>query len=175
MSFVCAAIAWMLPSFWLGHKMRTRLDDIDYAMPELIDLLVVILEAGVAFTGAIRIAAERIGGPLGDELRLTIQEQNLGLSMLDSLENWMARCDTPAVATFVRAMVQGERLGISIGQILRNLALEMRKRRRAAAEECAHKAGIKIIFPLAFLIFPAMFVIILAPALYRIFDTFSGH
>jgi tight adherence protein C len=72
-------------------------------------------------------------------------------------------------------MVQGERLGISIGQILRNLALEMRKRRRAAAEERAHKAGIKIIFPLAFLIFPAMFVIILAPALYRIFDTFSGH
>jgi tight adherence protein C len=171
LTIVVAAIAWMLPSFWLGHRTRNRLEDIDYAMPELIDLLVVILEAGVAFSGAMRIAAERIGGPLGDELRLTIQEQTLGLSTLDALQNWSARCDTPAVGIFVRAMVQGERLGISIGQILRNLAIEMRKRRRAAAEERAHKAAIKIIFPLAFLIFPALFVIILAPALYRIFET----
>ena len=68
-------------------------------------------------------------------------------------------------------MVQGERLGISIGQILRNLAIEMRKRRRQAAEERAHKAAIKILFPLVMLIFPAMFVIILGPALFRIIDT----
>lgn len=174
-TLVIGAIAWMGPSFWLGQRVRRRLDDIDYTMPELIDLLVVILEAGVAFAGAMRIASERIGGPLGDELRLTIQEQNLGLSNLDALQNWMARCDTPAVSMFVRAMVQGERLGISIGQILRNLALEMRKRRRAAAEQRAHKAAIKILFPLALLIFPAMFVIILGPALYKIFGTFSGH
>jgi tight adherence protein C len=170
---VSGGIAWMAPSFVLGRQVRTRREDIDYAMPELIDLLVVILEAGVAFSAATRIAADRIGGPLGDELRLTIQEQNLGLSTLDALQNWMERCDTPAVSTFVRAMVQGERLGISIGQILRNLALEMRKRRRAAAEERAHKAAIKILFPLALLIFPAMFVIILGPALYQIFDTLS--
>jgi tight adherence protein C len=120
-------------------------------------------------------ASERLGGPLGEELRLTIQEQQLGLSTLDSLQNWLARCDTPAVGSFVRSMVQGERLGISIGQILRNLALEMRKRRRQAAEERAHKSAIKILFPLVFLIFPAMFVVILAPALYRIIDTLSGH
>ena len=144
-------------------------------MPELIDLLVVILEAGVAFTASFRIAAERIGGPLGDELRLTLQEQNLGLSTLDALQNWMERCETPAVQSFVRSMVQGERLGISIGQILRNLALEMRKRRRQAAEERAHKAVIKILFPLVLLIFPAMFVIVLGPAMYRIVDGFAGH
>lgn len=171
LALMTAPIAWMAPTFWLGRRARSRLEAIDYAMPELIDLLVVILEAGVAFTAAMRMAAERIGGPLGDELRLTIQEQNLGLSTLDALQNWMGRCDTPAVSTFVRAMVQGERLGISIGQILRNLALEMRKRRRAAAEERAHKAAIKILFPLALLIFPAMFVIILGPAMYRIVDT----
>ena len=144
-------------------------------MPELIDLLAVILEAGVAFTAAMRIASERISGALGDELRLTIQEQNLGLSTLDALQNWMGRCDAPGVQTFVRAMVQGERLGISIGQILRNLAIEMRKRRRQAAEERAHKAAIKILFPLVLLIFPAMFVIVLGPALFRIIDTLSTH
>jgi tight adherence protein C len=174
-AILTGGIGWLAPNFILSHRGRARLDEIDYAMPELIDLLVVILEAGVAFTGAMRIAADRVGGPLGDELRLTIQEQNLGLSTLDALQNWMNRCDTPAVSTFVRSMVQGERLGISIGQILRNLALEMRKRRRAAAEERAHKAAIKILFPLALLIFPAMFVIILGPALFRIFDTLGGH
>ena len=83
-----------------------------------------------SWSPALRIASERIGGPLGDELRLTIQEQSLGLSTLDSLQNWMGRCAAPSVQTFVRAMVQGERLGISIGQILRNLAVEMRKRKK---------------------------------------------
>lgn len=170
-AIVTAGIGWLLPGFLLGTKARARVREIDEAMPELIDLLVVVLEAGVAFTGAMRIASERLGGPLGEELRLTIQEQNLGLSTLDALQNWMHRCPAPAVNAFVRSMVQGERLGISIGQILRNLALEMRKRRRAAAEERAQKAAIKILFPLVILIFPAMFVIILAPALYRIIDT----
>jgi tight adherence protein C len=174
-ALVTGGIGWVLPGFMLGARARRRLRQIDEAMPELIDLLVVILEAGVAFTGAMRLASERIGGPLGEELRLTIQEQNLGLSTLDALQNWMARCDTPAVNAFVRSMIQGERLGISIAQILRNLALEMRKRRRAAAEERAQRAAIKILFPLVILIFPAMFVIILAPALYRIMDTLSGH
>ena len=126
-------------------------------------------------TPASSFASERISGALGDELRLTIQEQNLGLSTLDALQNWMGRCDAPGVQTFVRAMVQGERLGISIGQILRNLAIEMRKRRRQAAEERAHKAAIKILFPLVLLIFPAMFVIVLGPALFRIIDTLSTH
>jgi tight adherence protein C len=84
------------------------------------------------------------------------------------------RCPTPAMRSFVRAMVQGERLGISIGQILRSLALEMRKRRRAKAEEKAQKAPIKILFPLIFLIFPAMFLVLLGPALFSIFDALKG-
>jgi tight adherence protein C len=170
---IAATAGWLGPGLLLGRRARKRLGDVDYAMPELVDLLAVILEAGVAFTPALRIASERISGPLGDELRLTIQEQTLGLSTLDSLENWMGRCAAPSVQTFVRAMVQGERLGISIGQILRNLAIEMRKRRQQAAEERAHKAAIKILFPLVALIFPAMFVVILGPALFRIMDSFS--
>jgi tight adherence protein C len=173
-TLLAIAVGWFGPSIVLGRRARKRLEEIDYTMPELIDLLAVILEAGVAFTAALRIAAERISGPLGEELRLTIQEQNLGLSTLDSLQNWMGRCEAPSVQTFVRAMVQGERLGISIGQILRNLAIEMRKRRRQAAEERAHKAAIKILFPLVVLIFPAMFLIILGPALFRIIDTLGN-
>jgi tight adherence protein C len=174
-TLIGAVIGIAGPSAYLRQRTRSRLERVDYAVPELIDLLVVILEAGVAFTAGMQMAAQRLGGPLGDELRLTVQEQSLGLSTMDALQNWLARCDTPAVGSFVRAMVQGERLGVSTGQILRNLAVEMRLRRRQAAEERAHKAGVKILFPLAFLIFPAMFVVILGPALYRIIDQLSTH
>jgi tight adherence protein C len=95
----------------------------------------------------------------------------MGLSQLQSLENMLTRCPTAAVRSFVRAMVQGERLGVSVGLILRSLALEMRKRRRAAAEEKAQKAPIKILFPLVFMIFPAMFVVILGPAVISVFNS----
>ncbi len=93
---------------------------------------------------------------------------------MEALENWLRRCDTPSVRGFVRAMVQGERLGVSIGQILRNQAVEMRARQKAVVEERAQKAPLKILFPLVFLIFPAMFLIILGPALLNISKNLHG-
>jgi tight adherence protein C len=172
MVVLCGIIAflvgWVGPNFYVHRKSAHRLMVIDESLPALIDLLVVTLEAGVAFSGALRMASERLTGPLGDEVRLTIQEQTLGLSMLEALENWLRRCDTPFVRSFVRAMVQGDRLGVSIGTILRNQALEMRARQRAIVTERAQKAPIKILFPLVFLIFPAMFLIVLGPAMFTI-------
>ena len=111
----------------------------------------------------------RLEGPLGDELRLTLQEQSMGLSTAEALQNMLLRADTPAMRSFVRSVVQGETLGVSIGEIMRNLATEMRKRRRAAAEERAQKAPIKMLFPLILLIFPAMLVVLVLPALITIF------
>jgi tight adherence protein C len=169
-----AIFGWVVPSIVLSRRARSRLEQIDYALPELIDLLIVTLESGVAFAAALRIAADRLEGPLGDEVRLTIQEQSLGLGMGEALENWLTRCDTPSVRSFVRSMVQGEALGVSIGQILRNLAVEMRARRKQAIEERAQKAPIKILFPLVFLIFPAMFLIILGPVMYTLSGGFGG-
>jgi tight adherence protein C len=174
LALAAAIMGWLVPSFVLERRTKHRLEQIDYDLPELIDLLVVTLEAGVAFAAALQFAAERLEGPLGDEVRLTIQEQSLGLTITQALENWLTRCDTPSVRSFVRSMVQGERLGVSIGQILRNLAIEMRARRQAMVEERAQKAPVKILFPLVFLIFPAMFVVLLGPAIYRLADTL-GH
>ena len=92
----------------------------------------------------------------------------MGLATRDALQNMAERADTAGMRTFVRAVVQGEQLGVSIGQIMRNLAEEMRKRRRAAAEERAQKAPIKMLFPLVFLIFPSLFIVLLYPALVQI-------
>jgi tight adherence protein C len=164
---------WVGPVTYVKRRARMRHVAIEHKLPDLIDVLVVTVEAGLAFSASLRIAADRLGGPLGDELRLTLQEQNMGLSMEEALRNMLARCDTPSMRSFVRAIIQGETLGVSIGQIMRNLALETRKRRRANAEQKAQKAPIKLLFPLIFLIFPAMFVILLGPALFAIVNSLN--
>ncbi len=159
---------WSLPMLLVNRRARSRLDKIEYELPELIDLLVVTVEAGLGFSRSLQVASERIQGPLGDELRLSLQEQSMGLSTIEALRNMLERCETPAMRSFVRSVVQGEALGVSIGEIMRSLAVEMRKRRRAGAEERAQKAPVKLLFPLIFLIFPAMFIVILAPAAFQL-------
>jgi tight adherence protein C len=161
------------PFYYLSKKVRQRQYAIERELPELIDLLVVTIEAGVGFAGAVRIAADRLGGPLGEELRLTLQEQNMGLTAGEALRNLGDRCPTDGIRIFVRAITQGESLGVSMGQIMRNVALEMRKRRRAMAEERAQKAPVKMLFPLIFLIFPAMFIVLLGPAVYALSKIFG--
>ncbi|HEX8854158.1 MAG TPA: type II secretion system F family protein [Thermoleophilaceae bacterium] len=167
------AVGWVAPMTYVRRRARQRFDKIERDLPELIDLLVLTVEAGVGFSGALQLAAQRLRGPLGDELRLTLQEQSMGLATNAALANMLSRSDTPSMRSFVRSVIQGESLGVSIGQILRNLATEMRKRRRAHAEERAQKAPIKILFPLVFLIFPPMFAVLLYPALSTFSNTFG--
>jgi len=171
---VAALLGWTAPMTVLRNRARRRLETIDYDLPGLIDVLVVTVEAGLGFGGSLQVASEKLEGPLGDELRLTLQEQNMGLSTNESLKNMLVRAETPAMRSFVRSILQGEILGVSIGEIMRNLSTEMRKRRRAAAEERAQKAPIKILFPLIFLIFPAMFIILLGPAVFQFLEAFGG-
>ena len=171
---VAVLVGWTAPLTIVQNRSRRRMAEIDLELPELIDLLIVTVEAGLGFSGSLRVSAERFRGPLGQELRLTLQEQNMGLSTEESLRNLLARCQTPAMRSFVRSIIQGETLGVSIGQIMRNLANEMRKRRRGQAEEKAQRAPIKILFPLILLIFPAMFVILLAPAVFALLEAFQG-
>jgi tight adherence protein C len=169
-----AAGGWMIPMLILSRRARKRVDRIEYELPELIDLLVVTLEAGLSFLASLHMAADRLEGPLGEELRLALHQQRMGLTANDALQGMLRRADTPMLRTFVRSVIQGEQLGVSTGQIMRNLALEMRKKRRAKAEERAQKAPVKMLFPLIFLIFPAMFVVLLGPAAYTISDVLNG-
>jgi tight adherence protein C len=171
---VLGAIGWAGPVLYISRRARFRTEQIDYELPELIDLLVVTLEAGLSFLASLYAAAEHLEGPLGAELRLTLQEQRMGLAVNEALEGMLRRCETPALRTFVRSVIQGEALGVSTGQIMRNLAIEMRKRRRAKAEERAQKAPIKMLFPLVFLIFPSIFIVLLGPAYYTLSKVFGG-
>jgi tight adherence protein C len=168
LALVCIPVGWLLPLVIVRRMARLRLDRIDRALPDLIDLIVVTVEAGLGFSGSLRMAADQFSGPLSDELRLTLQEQAMGLAMSDALMHLLDRANTPGMRSFVRSVVQGESLGVSTGQIMRNLSVDMRRRRRKAAEERAQKAPIKMLFPLVFLIFPSMFIVLLLPAVFSL-------
>jgi tight adherence protein C len=167
-------LGWVGPMFIVDSRARKRRDQIERGLPDLIDLLVVTLEAGLSFPQSLRLAAGKIKEPLSSEVRLTLQEQNMGLTLVEALENFLNRVDTPGVRMFSRSIAQGETMGVSTGQIMRNLALEMRKRQRAYAEERAQKAPVKILFPILFLIMPALFIVLLLPVMIRVLDTLGG-
>jgi tight adherence protein C len=172
MTFLAAIAAgvfgWFAPMAYVDRKMRLRFQKIDRQMPDMIDLLVVTIEAGLGILASMRVAAESLSDPLGQELRLTLQEQRMGLSVFEAIESLGRRANAPNMRIFVRALIQGEKLGVSIGTTMRNVAVEMRKRRKAAAEEKAQKMPIKLLFPLVFLIFPAIMIVLLVPAFIHI-------
>ena len=149
---------------------RQRREQVERGLPDLIDLLVVTLEAGLSFPQSLRLASSKIKEPLASEVRLTLQEQNMGLTLVEALDHLLARIDTPGVRMFSRSISQGETMGVSTGQIMRNLAVELRKRQRAYAEERAQKAPVKILFPIMFLIMPALFIVLLLPVMITIMD-----
>jgi tight adherence protein C len=172
-AFWLGALGWFVPAFLVKRRARLRLEQVDREVPELVDLLVTTVEAGVAFAAGLQLAARGIKGPLGEELRLVLQEQSLGLTPDAALRNLASRVESPALRAFTQALIQGESLGVSIGKVLRDLAIDMRKRRRQAAEERAQKTPTKILFPLVALILPAMFILTLGPVLVRVMQFFG--
>jgi tight adherence protein C len=169
-TIVLGVAGWFAPIYFIELRRRERFERIDRQLPDMIDLLVVTIEGGLGILASMRVASETLGDPLGQELRLTLQEQRMGLSVQQAIDSLGRRADTPNMRLFVRSLNQGERLGVSIGTTMRNLALEMRKRRRAAAEERAQKMPVKMLFPLIFFIFPAMFIVLLVPMVINILD-----
>jgi tight adherence protein C len=172
-AFWLSLLGWSLPLQVVKRRAKQRIEQVDREVPELVDLLVTTVEAGVAFGAGIQLAARSIRGPLGDELRLVLQEQSLGLTPQEALENLAVRVESSALKAFTQALVQGESLGVSIGKVMRDLAVDMRKRRRLAAEERAQKAPTKILFPLVGLILPAMFILTLGPVVIRVVQFFG--
>jgi tight adherence protein C len=165
---LAAVLGFRVPRLVVKRRMEQRYEEIEYQLPELVDILVVTIESGLALSRSLQVAAQRIPGVLGEEMRLTLQEQQMGMSTEDALVGLLERCDTVSMRSFVRSVTQGEALGVSIGEIMRNLAREMRVRRRQSAETRAQKAPVKILFPLIAFIFPALFLVLLYPAVHAL-------
>jgi tight adherence protein C len=167
-------VGWLLPGVIIRQRGRARLDKIDRELPHVIDVLIATIEAGMGFAASLQLITDRFEGPIGGELRLMQREQGLGISTEQALENLVARCDTPSIRAFSRSLLHGQELGVSIGPILRNLAIDIRGRRRQAAYEKVRKAPVKMLFPLALLIFPPLVIVILYPAIYNILHALSS-
>ena len=155
----------MLPGYLVGGRARRRRDQVQAALPDALDLLAVSVEAGLGFDAAIAKLTEHMDGPLIEEFALALSEMRVGEARQDALKKLSARVDSPELAAFVRAIIQADQLGISLGKILRVQAVDTRLKRQAAAEEKAMKAPIKMLFPTVAFIFPAMFIVVLGPAM----------
>ena len=158
-------IGFIAPDFVVSGKARSRKDRIRAELPDALDLMAVSVEAGMGFDGAIAKLTEHMHGPLADEFALTLSEIRIGETRHDALKKLSDRTGTPELSSFVRSIIQADQLGISLGRILRVQATDSRLKRQAAAEEKAMKAPIKMLFPTVLFIFPAMFLVILGPAL----------
>ena len=170
---VFGAGGFIAPSFYVSTRGRRRQTQVSSDLPDALDLLAVSVEAGMGFDGAVAKLTEHMDGPLIEEFELTLGEMRIGESRSDALKKMAERVAAPEMAAFVRAIVQADQLGISLGRILRVQATDARLKRQAAAEERAMKAPIKMLFPLVAFIFPAMFIVILGPAFLNLGKLFS--
>jgi tight adherence protein C len=171
-ALVLGALGFFVPDYALTLKARGRRERIRADLPDALDLLAVSVEAGLGFDGAVAKLSEHMEGPLAEEFGLTLSEMRIGESRQEALKRLAERVDAPELSAFVRAIIQADTLGTTLGRILRVQAADSRLRRQAAAEERAMKAPIKMLFPTVLFIFPAMFLVILGPAILNIQELF---
>jgi tight adherence protein C len=162
------AISFFGPDVYVQRKTDQRQHDIATRLPDVLDLLVISVEAGLGFEQAIDRTIDTVPGALADEFRRMLQETRMGASRAEALRAMDERTQVPELRSFILAMLQADTFGVSIGRILRSQAEDMRIRRRQRAQEAAQKAPVKMLFPLIFCIFPSLFVVILGPAILQI-------
>jgi tight adherence protein C len=158
-------LAYIAPAVVVSARARRRQAILGGELPDALDLLAVSVEAGLGFDGAVAKLTQHMDGPLSEEFELALGGMRIGESRADALKKLAERSGTPEVAAFVRSIIQADQLGTSLGRILRVQATDARLKRQAAAEERAMKAPIKMLFPTVAFIFPAMFIVVLGPAL----------
>jgi tight adherence protein C len=166
-------LGFMAPNFILNSKVRSRQAAVAAELPDALDLLSVSVEAGLGFDGAVQKLTEHMKGPLIEEFELALGEMRIGEGRQEALKKMAERSASPEMASFVRAIVQADQLGISLGRILRIQAGDSRLKRQLAAEEKAMKAPIKMLFPTVLFIFPAMFIVVLGPAFLNLSKIFK--
>jgi tight adherence protein C len=165
-------IGFLGPSATLNRRVAERQHQLRIKLPDILDLLTISVEAGLGFEQALDRTVSAVPGPLSEEFARMLGEVRAGSSRADAMRALESRTNVPEVRSFVLAILQADTFGVSIGRVLRAQADEMRIKRRQLAQERAMKAPVKMLIPMVFCIFPALFVIVLGPALINIYRNF---
>lgn len=162
--FVGAALGYWFPSQYLNQLVAARKESVVKSLPDALDLLTICVEAGLGFDAAMSKIVEKWDDELSREFGRVLHEIRLGKVRREALRDMAERVDVPDLTSFVAAIIQADQLGVSIAKVLRIQSDQMRVKRRQRAEEKAHQAPIKMIFPMVFLTFPSIYIVLLGPA-----------
>ena len=174
MFLILGYLGGYLPRLWLSNKGDQRRKAIERALPDALDLIVVSMEAGLALDGAVSKVVEKTRGPLKDEFKRTLSEIQLGKARREAFKELGARTRVKDLITLVNAVVQADQMGVSMSQVMRTQADESRLKRRQRAEEKAHQAAVKMLFPLVLFILPTVMIVTVGPAALQIYRQFSA-
>ncbi|MDQ1657653.1 MAG: tight adherence protein [Cryptosporangiaceae bacterium] len=169
-----AVFGFFLPDLLVYNNGLKRQESIKRTLPDVLDMLTVCVEAGLGFDAATAQVARNSRGPLAGEFTRILREMQIGKSRAEALRSLGERTTVPELRSFSSAIVQASELGIPVAKVLREQAKEMRIKRRQHAEELAQKVPIKILFPMLFCQFPALFVVIMGPGVLRMVHMFSA-
>jgi tight adherence protein C len=159
------------PDSVINRKVEDRAKSIQRTLPDVLDLLTISVEAGLGFEQALDRVIHAVPGPLSDEFSRMLGETRAGAARADAMRALDERCNAPELRSFVLAIIQADSFGVSIGRVLRGQSEEMRIKRRQLAQERAQKAPVKMLIPMVFCIFPALFLVVLGPAMLSIMDS----
>jgi tight adherence protein C len=173
-AIVCSLAGFILPQFILSKKISERQKEIQQTLPDVLDLLTVSVEAGLGFDSALVKVVNKIRGPLREEFERLLQEIRMGKPRRNAMRDLGNRTSVDDLSDFITAIVQADKLGVSIGKVLRIQSNQMRLKRKQRAESAAMKAPVKMLIPMVFFIFPTVFIILLGPAVIKVIETFSN-
>jgi tight adherence protein C len=177
MYLIAAALGFLAPDFWLGRRIKKRQSKIRRGLPDVLDLLVICIEAGLSLdhaTARTAVELKHAQPEVCDELNIVVLEQRAGRPRGDAWKHMAERTDVDCVRNLVTMLIQAEQFGTSVAKTLRIHSDTLRTQRVQAVEEAAAKTTIKLLFPLVIFIFPSLFVVVLGPALLSIMDSFKG-